>query len=153
MAPEHGECFIHCTYVYILMNLVSDSPYSLYPSPCIINSGPSVWSLSVVPQCGPSVWSLSVVPQCGAWKHVKNTMVHVVYHHTSLIGWALYMCRDNGVQVRCHSNTTISCCLNHHPPVHRSLSQGQLKCDTMSEQLCVLCEKHCTEQNLQRCIN
>ena len=53
------------------MNLVSDCPYSLYPSPCMINSGPPVWSLSVV-------------PQCGAWKHVENTMVHVVFQHTSL---------------------------------------------------------------------
>lgn len=31
--------------------------------------------------------------------------------------------------------------------------QGQLKCDTVSEQLCVLYEERCTEQHLQRCIN
>ena len=57
------------------MNLVSDCPYSLYPSPCVINSGPSVWSLSVVPQCGPSVWCMEA---CGEHNGACCFLEHIL---------------------------------------------------------------------------
>ena len=166
-------------YVDLYMNLVSDCQYSLSPSPCMINSGPSVWSLSVVPQCGASVWCLSVVPQCGpsVWclsvepQCGPSVWCLSVEPQCGASVWCMEACGEhNGaccfpshildmqgehcvgtMGSRCHSSAIISCCLN--PPMHRSLSQGHLKCDAMSEQLCVLYEGHCTGQNLQSCFS
>ena len=71
-------------------------------------------------------------------------MVHVVFKHSSWVGWAL----------RVDTEAQVICCLNLPPPLYTGpCRQGELKCDTMSGQLCVLYEDRCTEQNLRRCIN
>ena len=128
---------INSAWSLISLSVVPQRGTSVWSLSVVPQRGPSVWCLSVVPQRGPSAWCLSVVPQRGPsmWyiealgehnggccvpAHNLDRMETVATCWQQLAEAAKQRQAPNGIpsmRSRCHSSTTISCCLNlPYPP-------------------------------------